>query len=254
MGSPCRPCAEEERRVACKDAYPLPRIDEALDHIAGSSWFCSLDLRIPSIASLTSTRHSSGRRSVQKPLPDSERLSRRPLYWRIQTVHRPFIVDTDTSNVGVGAVLSQEDSDGERAVTYYSGALSRAQRNYCMTRRELLAVVKAQRYFRPYLQGSHFRLRTDHASLTWLLNFKHSESQVAWWLEELQECHFQIEHRAGQHHTNADALSHHPCAELGCGHCHRQEEKSQLELEVAAVHTISEAASVTRAAAGGSGG
>ncbi|KAJ8378347.1 hypothetical protein AAFF_G00243670 [Aldrovandia affinis] len=53
VGSPCRPSAEEEWRVAFlrlnavtrKDAYPLPRIDEALDHITGSSWFCSLDLR-----------------------------------------------------------------------------------------------------------------------------------------------------------------------------------------------------------------
>ncbi|KAJ8395952.1 hypothetical protein AAFF_G00026600 [Aldrovandia affinis] len=66
-------------------------------------------------------------------------------------VHRPFIVDTDASNVGVGAVLSQEDSDGERAVAYYSGALSRAEQNYCVTHRELLAVVKALRHFRPYL-------------------------------------------------------------------------------------------------------
>ncbi|KAJ8404004.1 hypothetical protein AAFF_G00343540 [Aldrovandia affinis] len=94
-------------------------------------------------------------------------------------VHRPFIVDIDGSNVGVGAVLSQQDSDGERAVAYYSGALSRAEGNYCMTRRELLAVVKALTHFRPYLQGSHFRFRTDHASLTWLLNFKHPEGQVA---------------------------------------------------------------------------
>ncbi|KAJ8416779.1 hypothetical protein AAFF_G00326570 [Aldrovandia affinis] len=139
------------------------------------------------------------------------------------------------------AAATAEDSDGERAVAYYSGTLSQAERNYCMTRRELLAVVKALRHFRPYLQGSHFHLRTDHASLTWLLNFKHPEGQVARWLEELQECNFQIEHRAGRHHTNADALSCCPCAELGCGHCHRQEEKSQVEPEVAAVHTISEA-------------
>ncbi|KAJ8402869.1 hypothetical protein AAFF_G00361830 [Aldrovandia affinis] len=149
-------------------------------------------------------------------------------------VHRPFIVDTDASNMGVGAVLSQEDSDEERAVAYYSGTLSRAERNYCVTCRELLAVLKALRHFRPYLQASHFCLRTDHASLTWLLNFKHPEDQVARWLEELQECNFQIEHRAGRHHTNADALSRHSCAELGCRHCHRQEEKSQVEPEVAA--------------------
>ncbi|KAJ8364628.1 hypothetical protein SKAU_G00134590 [Synaphobranchus kaupii] len=91
---------------------------------------------------------------------------------------RPFIVDTDASNTGVGAVLSQEDEDGERVVAYYSRALGKAERNYCVTRRELLAVVRALHHFRPYLQGSHFLLRTDHASLTWLLNFKDPEGKL----------------------------------------------------------------------------
>ncbi|KAJ8357694.1 hypothetical protein SKAU_G00204880 [Synaphobranchus kaupii] len=109
---------------------------------------------------------------------------------------RPFIVDTDASNTGVGAVLSQEDEDGERVVAYYSRALGKAERNYCVTRRELLAVVRALHHFRPYLQGSHFLLRTDHASLTWLLNFKDPEGQVARWLEQLQGYDFEIRHRA----------------------------------------------------------
>ncbi|KAJ8352199.1 hypothetical protein SKAU_G00236750 [Synaphobranchus kaupii] len=78
----------------------------------------------------------------------------------------PFIIDTDASNTGVGAVLSQEDEDGERVVAYYSRALGKAECNYCITRRELLAVVRPLHHFRPYLQGSHFLLRTDHASLT----------------------------------------------------------------------------------------
>ncbi|KAJ8412372.1 hypothetical protein AAFF_G00127080 [Aldrovandia affinis] len=64
--------------------------------------------------------------------------------------------------------------------------------------------------------------------------------RAKWHLEELQECNFQIKHRAGRHHTNA-VLSRRPCAELDCWHCHRQEEKSQVEPEVAAVHTISKA-------------
>ncbi|KAJ8346917.1 hypothetical protein SKAU_G00283180 [Synaphobranchus kaupii] len=48
---------------------------------------------------------------------------------------RPLIVDTDASNTGVGAVLSQEDEDGERVVAYYSRALGKAEHNYCITRR-----------------------------------------------------------------------------------------------------------------------
>ncbi|KAJ8333601.1 hypothetical protein SKAU_G00416090 [Synaphobranchus kaupii] len=154
---------------------------------------------------------------------------------------RPFIVDTDTSNTGVGAVLSQEDEDGERVVAYYSRALGKAKRNYCVTRQELLAVVRALHHFRPYLQGSHFLLRTDHASLTWLLTFKDPEGQVARWLEQLQGYDFEIRHRAGRLHGNADALSRWPCAAQECRYCSRQEERDQVSPDVAVVQASGDA-------------
>ncbi|KAJ8401940.1 hypothetical protein AAFF_G00375210 [Aldrovandia affinis] len=59
----------------------------------------------------------------------------------------PFVLDTDASNVGMGAVLSQVGPEGERAVAYFSHTFNKAERNYCVTRRELLAVVKAVRHF-----------------------------------------------------------------------------------------------------------
>ncbi|KAJ8375683.1 hypothetical protein SKAU_G00062630 [Synaphobranchus kaupii] len=114
---------------------------------------------------------------------------------------RPFIVDTDASNTGVGAVLSQEDEDGERVVAYYSRALGKAERNYCVTRRELLAVTL--------------------------------EGQVARWLEQLQGYDFEIRHRAARLHLNADALSHRPCAAQECHYCSRQEERVQVSPDVA---------------------
>ncbi|KAJ8349654.1 hypothetical protein SKAU_G00247840 [Synaphobranchus kaupii] len=148
---------------------------------------------------------------------------------------RPFIIDTDASNTVLGAVLSQEDEDGERVVAYYSRALGKVERIYCVTWQELLAVVRALHHFRPYLQGSHFLLRTDHASLTWLLNFKDPEGQVARWLEQLQGYDFEIRHRAGRLHGNADALSRRPCAAQECRYCSRQEERDQVSPDVAVV-------------------
>lgn len=129
---------------------------------------------------------------------------------------RAFILDTDASNTGIGAVLSQIDEGGaERAVAYGSRLLSKPERRYCVTRRELLAVVYFTRQFRPYLAGRHFILRTDHGSLAWLRNFKEPEGQLARWLERLQEFDFEIEHRRGRKHTNADALSRLPCHQCG---------------------------------------
>ncbi|KAL4004005.1 hypothetical protein ACER0C_003718 [Sarotherodon galilaeus] len=161
-----------------------------------------------------------------------EALTRAPVL-AYPDARQPFIVDTDASNVGVGAVLSQQGEAGERVVAYFSCALGRAERNYCVTWRELLAVVLAVRHFRPYLHGCRFLLRTDHASLTWLLNFKHPEGRVACWLEVLQGYDFEIQHRAGRQHGNADALSRRPCMAVECRYCLQQEERAQEALGVA---------------------
>ena len=131
----------------------------------------------------------------------------------------PFLVDTDASNHGLGAVLSQVENGKERVVVYASRVLSKAERNYCATRKELLAVVYAVEQFRPYLYGQQFLLRTDHGALQWLCNFKSPEGQLARWLEKLSEFQFRIQHRHGTSHTNADALSRRPCPSPDCPEC-----------------------------------
>lgn len=136
--------------------------------------------------------------------------------------HKSFILDTDASKEGLGAVLSQSTPEGERVVAYYSRTFSRPERNYCVTRRELLAVVDSTRHFRHYLCGLPFTIRTDHAALQWLLSFKEPEGQVARWIEQLQAFQFSIHHRAGEIHGNADGLSRRPCAP-NCQHCERTE-------------------------------
>ncbi|GFS52302.1 hypothetical protein TNCV_4850271 [Trichonephila clavipes] len=137
---------------------------------------------------------------------------------------KPFILDTDASNESVGAVLSQEIDGQERVVAYWSKCLSKQERNYCVTRKELLAIVKAIEHFHHYLYGQKFLLRTDHASLTWLMNFRNTEGQVARWIQRLNEYYFDIRHRKGSSHGNADALSRRPCPE-NCRHCSRVETK-----------------------------
>eukprot|EP00731_Ephydatia_muelleri_P015777 Em0009g201a len=120
---------------------------------------------------------------------------------------KPFILDTDACQYGIGAVLSQDHDGEEKVVAYGSRTLSKAERKYCVTRKELLAVVTFTKHFRPYLLGRHFTLRTDHSSLQWLYNMKEPEGQLARWLEQLQEYDFAVIHRRGCNHGNADALS-----------------------------------------------
>ena len=130
-----------------------------------------------------------------------------------------FILDTDASERSVGAVLAQVQNGQERVLAYFSKSMTSSERNYCVTRKELLAVIKAVDHFRQYLLGHEFVVRTDHSSLQWLLNFKTPEGQLARWMEKLSEYNFKIEFRKGTQHANADALSRVPCRRPSCP-CH----------------------------------
>lgn len=118
-----------------------------------------------------------------------------------------FILDTDASNYAIGAVVSQVQDGKERVISYGSRTLDKPERNYCVTRREMLAVVYFIKYFKHYLLGRPFRLRTDHGSLTWLQNFREPDGQIHRWIQQLSQFHMKIEHRPGNRHGNADAMS-----------------------------------------------
>ena len=134
-----------------------------------------------------------------------------------------FILDTDASDVGIGSVISQMQDGVERVIAYFSRSLGPVQRRYCVTRRELLAIVESVKYFHHYLYGRHFLIRSDHSSLQWLLRFKNPEGQLARWLTLLFTYDWEVKHRPGKDHGNADALSRRPCVD--CKQCERKELK-----------------------------
>ena len=128
-----------------------------------------------------------------------------------------FILDTDACDVAIGAVLSQEQNGVEKVIAYSSRTLSKTESKYCVTRKELLAVVFHCKHFQHYLYGQRFLVRTDHGSLRWLFRFKNPEGQMARWLEVLSTFDFEVQHRPGRQHGNADGLSRLPCRQ--CGNC-----------------------------------
>lgn len=147
---------------------------------------------------------------------------------------RPIIIDTDASAFAIGAVLSQTDPDGhENPIAYYSRCLSAPEINYCVTRRELLAVIDSLRHWRHYVSGTLVKVRSDHASLSWLKGFKQPEGQLARWLEKLSEFHVDLVYRKGTASMNADGLSRRPCAG-DCPHCFRRETR-ETEAKVSVV-------------------
>ena len=121
-----------------------------------------------------------------------------------------FILDTDASDFGIGAVLSQVQEGQERVIAYASRALTKPERRYSVTRREMLALVYFVKHFRHFLYGRQFIARTDHSALKWLQSFKEPEGQIARWLEQLAEYDFKVQHRPGTKHGNADAMSRIP--------------------------------------------
>jgi len=109
-----------------------------------------------------------------------------------------FILTTDASLRGIGAILAQEQGGQEKVIAFYSSLFKGAQKNYSTTEQELLAVVEATKFFRHYLIGQRFLLRTDHKALCYLWKSKDQNRRLFRWLLRLQEFEFDTEHIPGK--------------------------------------------------------
>ena len=149
-----------------------------------------------------------------------------------------FVLDCDSSAVAIGSVISQIQNNNEKVIAYGSRTLNQAQQNYCTTKRELYSIVYFMQHFKHYLLGRRFVVRTDHAPLLWLCNFKEPSGILARWISILGAFDFDIAFRPGYLHANADAMSRkppkRPCLYPECMEC----KKSEITEET--VKTLSE--------------
>ena len=94
----------------------------------------------------------------------------------------PFFIHADACDIGLGAALMQKDFEGrEVAVAYASRSLHKAEKPYSTPEKECLAVIWALEHFRPYVEGLHVTVFTDHSSLKWLMSRPNPTGRLARW-------------------------------------------------------------------------
>lgn len=120
---------------------------------------------------------------------------------------KPFNLTTDASNYAIGAVLSQGPIGHDKPVCYASRTLNKSETNYSTTEKELLALVWACKYFRPYLYGRKFNLLSDHQPLKSIHTMKNTNSKLTRWKLQLEEFEYTPMYIKGKNNVVADALS-----------------------------------------------
>lgn len=123
---------------------------------------------------------------------------------------KPFVLQTDASDNGLGAALIQHLHDGDHVIAYASRSLTSSEKKYTVTEKECLAIVWGIEKMRPYLEGYRFVVITDHQSLRWLHSLKNPSGRLARWSIYLQQYDFEIRYRKGVLNKIADALSRNP--------------------------------------------
>ena len=126
-----------------------------------------------------------------------------------------LVLGTDASLFAVGGVLSQLQEERKVVIAYARLSLRLFQRQYCTTRREMLAAVAMCTHFWSYLRGAQFTLLTDHSSLRWLQRFRNGDGMLARWYLLLGQFSVTFEYRPGAQHANANGMSRQ------CGQCQR---------------------------------
>lgn len=240
----------DEKKTAVVRDWPIPTKLKELQSFLGTATYYRKF--VPSFASIASPLTDLMRKGVkfnwtvkcQTAFDELKRvLTTSPILSYPQRDGGTFILDTDCSGFAAGAVLSQLQDGQEKVIGYASKALNKEQKNYCATYRELFAVRWAVEHFRHYLWGRKFVLRTDHSSLRWLLNFKDPSGVVARWITYLSSFDYDVEHREGKKHGNADGLSRRyrrRCSRVECLNCNEHDSVSHAMVApvIAGAHTV----------------
>ena len=209
----------DRAKVAAMAEMPQPRnVQEIQAFLGAANYYRRF---VPGFSSIAEPLHNLTRKGVPFVwTPECERawrtlrnaLAQAPVL-ALPDPDAQFVLQTDASLVGLGAVLCQRIDGVEYVLSYLSRSLSKAERNYSATEREALAVIWAITTWDPYLHGRHFVVETDHQALKWLLSVREPTQRLARWVTTLQQYDFEVVYRPGRSNGNADALSRLPLKE-----------------------------------------
>jgi len=126
--------------------------------------------------------------------------------------NRPFFLQVDCSDRGIGAILYQlDEQEFEHPVIFASRKLLDRERRLASVEKECLGLVWAVDHFRHYLYGRHFQVEVDSNPLVWLSQCKEKNAKLMRWSLKLQEYSMDIVHKPGKEHVNVDCLSRINC-------------------------------------------
>ena len=112
--------------------------------------------------------------------------------------NREYLLEMDASKLGLGAMLSQKQSDGKyHPVAFGSRALYGVEANYHSTKQEFLAMKWSIEHFQTYLLGRCFKVHTGNNPLTYFLTSSNMDTMKQRWINELAKCEFSLEYQKG---------------------------------------------------------
>ncbi|GBG72918.1 hypothetical protein CBR_g12639 [Chara braunii] len=230
-------------KITRKSTEPLPRIDDLLDMVQGCTIFSKIDLKsgYHQIEMVEGDVHKTAFKTrkfiknfsaIAAPLTDltkkdtsflwtsecqeaftrlKEALIRAPVL-KLPDPTLPFVLTTDASQYGVGAVLQQDDGNGLQPIEYMSKKIKTKKLQDSTYEKELYALVSPLKHWKHFLLGRHFKIFSDHSTLQWMKSQGELNDKLARYIQFIDMFDFELRHKKGCYNRVADALSRRPDA------------------------------------------
>lgn len=206
-------CIDPERTIAIKD-FPVPNTVKQVRRFVGMCGYWSR--YIPRYSDICAPLHRLKRKGVKFKWSNEcqeafeklkQHISNPPLL-QLADFNKPFVLQTDASSIGAGAVLLQaNDSKDLLPIAYFSRKFTDAELKYSIYEKEALSAIYAMEHFHQYLEVRKFKLITDNQALSYVLNTKRKIGRLARWVERLINLDYSVEFRHGSENILADCLS-----------------------------------------------